>query len=214
MIVTTRRKWRLTPRMRANTPAPTSRRHEAGAECAPNHTAKPRMRALAQHNGKPRMRALARPQREAQNAGTGTHKARSPECGHEDAQMRAHHRGCTAAESSENGPPLLFHHLRRALRDGTTSQSLRIGVKKNSTVLLEEPLKTPENLQKQLLDTNFTVCSCRVVLVPAAPNTFQIARKRIAALFLPLAMLHKTKCRQLNGLQRTACSALIFSMYC
>ena len=125
--------------------------------------------------------------------------------------MRAHHRGCTAAESSENGPPLLFHHLRRALRDGTTSQSLRIGVKENSTVLLEEPLKTPENLQKQLLDTNFAVCSYTVVRVPAAPNTFQIARKRIAALFLPLAMLHKTKCRQLNGLQRTACSALISS---
>ena len=59
-------------------------------------------------------------------------------------------------------------------------------------MLLEEPLKTPENLQKQLLDTNFAVCSYGVFLVPAAPNTFQIARKRIAALSMPLAMLHET----------------------
>ena len=76
VIVTTRRKWRLTHRMRANTPALTARRHEAGAECAPNQTARPRMRALAHPQREPRMRALARPKCEAQNAGTKT-----PKCG-------------------------------------------------------------------------------------------------------------------------------------
>ena len=198
MIVTTRRKWRLTPRMRANTPAPTSRRHEAGAECAPNQTASPECGHWHTttgspecghwhaHSAKPRMRALARPTREAPNAGIKT-----PKCGPTTAVALQRKAQKTDLRSSS--------HLRRALRDGTTSQSLRIGVKKiNSTVLLEEPLKTPENLQKQLLDTNFAVCSYSVVLVPAAPNTFQIAQNRIAALLMPLAMLHETKCRQLN----------------
>ena len=158
-----------------------------------------------------RRRMRAKPDCEAQNAGIGTPTAGSPECGHWHAhsakpRMRALRRPnagppprlhCSGKLRKRTSAPL--HHLRRALRDGTTSQSLRIGVKKiNSTVLLEEPLKTPENLQKQLLDTNFAVCSYSVVLVPAAPNTFQIARNRIAALLMPLAMLHETKCRQLN----------------
>ena len=95
VIVTTRRKWRLTHRMRANTPAPTARRHEAGAECAPNQTARPRMRALAH------------PQREAQNAGTGTPTARSPECGHWHAQSSKPR--MRALRRPNAGPPPRLH---------------------------------------------------------------------------------------------------------
>ena len=117
----------------------------------------------------------AKPDCEAQNAGIGTPTAGSPECGHWHAhsakpRMRAHHRGCTAAESSEYELSLLLHHVQRALRDGTTSQSLRIGVKKiNSTVLLEEPLKTPEKCRNN--------CWTRISLfAPAASFSSRLLR--------------------------------------
>ena len=146
------------------------------------------------------MRALAHPQREAQNAGTGTPTARSPECGPTTAvalQRKAQNTNLRSSFTTCSA-----HFVTAQLHKVSESESQHRAARGST----ENSCK----IAKKMLDTNFAVCSYGVFLVPAAPNTFQIARKRIAALFLPLAMLHKTKCRQLNGLQRTACSALIF----